>query len=311
MTIVLTLLAWSSVPLFLRHFAESIDAWTSNGWRYGFSALLWAPVLVLAAGRRRLPAGLWRAAAVPSIINAAGQVTFTWAHYRIDPGLLTFGLRSQMVFVAVGAYLLFPAERRVIRTRGYLAGLAALLAGTAAAVLLGEAPLRVERVSGVVLSVASGFFFAAYGLAVRRYMTGIRSAIAFAAISQYTAVAMVVLMLALGDRGGRGALDLSGGQLGLLLLSGLIGIALGHVLFYASIARLGVAVASGVLQLHPFLVSVASFFLFREILAPAQWAGGCVAVGGAIIMLVVQRRVSRREHIDESIVAIAEGEGGS
>ncbi|MHC4165165.1 MAG: EamA family transporter, partial [Planctomycetota bacterium] len=96
LTIMLTLLGWSSVPLFLRHFAESIDAWTSNGWRYGFSALLWAPVLLVAVSRRRLPAGLFRAAIVPSCINAMGQVSFTWAHYKIDPGLLTFGLRSQM-----------------------------------------------------------------------------------------------------------------------------------------------------------------------------------------------------------------------
>ena len=117
LTIVLTLLGWASVPLFLRHFADSIDAWTSNGWRYGFSALLWAPVLVIGFCRRRLPAGLWRAAIVPSIVNCAGQVTFVVAHYKIDPGLITFGLRSQMVFVAVGAYLLFPIERPIIRSR--------------------------------------------------------------------------------------------------------------------------------------------------------------------------------------------------
>ncbi len=47
LTITLTLLGWSSVPLFLRHFVDLIDPWTSNGWRYGFSALLWAPVLVI------------------------------------------------------------------------------------------------------------------------------------------------------------------------------------------------------------------------------------------------------------------------
>ncbi|MHC4385308.1 MAG: hypothetical protein ACYS0J_21120, partial [Planctomycetota bacterium] len=105
MTVTLTLIGWSSVPLFLRYFADSIDAWTSNGWRYGVSALLWAPVLVIFACRRRLPAGLWRAAIVPSVINSCSQVIFCYAHYKIDPGLLTFGLRSQMIFAAVGAYL--------------------------------------------------------------------------------------------------------------------------------------------------------------------------------------------------------------
>jgi drug/metabolite transporter (DMT)-like permease len=128
--IVATLIGWSSVPLFLKHFSHSIDAWTSNGWRYGFSALLWAPVLMYGAMRSSLPGGLWRAAIVPSIFNCAGQVCFTWAHYKIDPGLLTFGLRMQIVFVALGAYLLFPAERRVIRTPSFLLGAVTVFGGT-------------------------------------------------------------------------------------------------------------------------------------------------------------------------------------
>ena len=53
--VLMTLVGWSSVPLFLRYFADEIDVWTSNGWRYGFSAILWAPVLILGARRRTLP----------------------------------------------------------------------------------------------------------------------------------------------------------------------------------------------------------------------------------------------------------------
>src|SRR5262245_60769284 len=107
LTVVLTLVAWSAVPLFLRHFRELVDPWTANGWRYGISALVLAPVLVWYRVRGGLPPGVWRAAVVPSITNAAGQVCFCYAHYRIDPGLLSFGLRTQIVFSAVGAYLLF------------------------------------------------------------------------------------------------------------------------------------------------------------------------------------------------------------
>ncbi len=61
-----------------------------------------------------------------------------------------------------------------------------------------------------------------------------------------------------------------------------------------SIRRLGVAVSSGVLQLHPFTTAVASFFIFREVLTAAQWVSGFVAVGGAVLMLGVQGRRSRR-----------------
>lgn len=301
--IVMTLLGWSSVPLFLKHFAQSIDAWTSNGWRYGFSALLWAPVLMIGAMRGGLPAGLWRAAVVPSAFNAAGQVCFTWAHYKIDPGLLTFGLRLQIVFVAVGAFLMFPVERRVIRRPAFMLGAAAVLAGTLGTILLDPASgLRDlgERADaawllGVSLAVGSGLFFALYALSVRHYMHGTSSITAFAAISQYTAGVMVVLMLLLGDEGGITAARLPGGQMGLLLFSAVIGIALGHVFYYAAIARLGVAVSTGVVQLQPVLVLAASAWMFGERMTKGQVACGIAAIAGAAVMLAEQHRLARAD----------------
>ncbi len=302
----MTLVGWSSVPLFLYHFRDQIDFWTSNGWRYGFSALLWLPVLLAVLVRGRLPRGLWVASIVPSAVNAAGQVCFTWAHYCINPGMVTFGLRTQLVFVAIGAWLLFPSERAVIRTRGYLLGMAALLVGTTLVLLSGidGGPAEGEnRLLGVPLAILSGLLFAGYGLSVRRFMSGFHPVIAFAAICQYTGGAMVALMFLFGDAcadgaflGLRGmtALEMSTEQFLYLLLSAVIGIALGHVFYYIAIANLGVAVAAGVLQLQPFLVALAQIPLFGAVLAPTQWAGGCLAVLGALAMLEMQRRVSAR-----------------
>ena len=364
LTLVLTLLGWSSVPLFLRHFAHSIDFWTSNGWRYGFSALVWLPVLIFVAmngargaGRTSgggLPTGLWKAALVPSIINAAGQICFTWAHYRIEPGLVTFGLRTQLVFVAIGAWLLFPSERAVIRKPGYLLGAVILLIGMSAVILMAEPKKAIDDVGsalgestrqrqpnletaqspfanqhtsmetglaapgdsaahfqGVALAIASGMLFAGYGLAVRKYMHGVNSVLAFAAICQYTAAAMVALMLIFGAKSGLTVLELPGNQVFWLLCSALIGIAIGHVFYYFSLARLGVAVTAGVIQLQPFLVAVASLWLFNEVLTGWQWAGGTLAVCGAMMMLGVQWRLSQQKPKIEEPLAIAEGESGS
>ena len=293
LTIVLTLVAWSSVPLFLRHFVDLIDPWTSNGWRYGFAAALWAPVLVIGLLRGRLRPGLWKAAIIPSIVNAVGQVTFVCAHYQIEPGLLSFGLRSQIIFAAVGAYLLFPDERRVIRSWSYVLGVIVVIGGTSGALLMGKERPDAAATLGILLAIASGLLFALYALAVRKYMRGTNSVVAFAVISQYTAAAMVVLMLLFGRRSGVEAIELERSEFLLLLLSAVIGIALGHVLYYMSIARLGVAVSAGVLQLHPFMVGVASLLLFGEVLTMAQWISGGVAILGAMMMLSVQGRVSR------------------
>lgn len=295
-TLLLTLLGWSSVPLFLKHFAALIDPWTSNGWRYGFSALLWAPVLLHAARGRALPRRLWTLAFVPGVFNCLGQVCFTTAHYHIGPGLLTFGLRMQIIFVAAGAAMLFPTERRVVHSRGFLGGVALVLGGTIGVVLLGQADVTAGASGlGVGLAVASGLLFACYALAVRKFMHGIAPVTAFAAVSQYTAIGMVALMLAFGDRAGASVLDLAGMQIVWLLVSAVIGIALGHAFYYTAIARLGVAVSAGVIQLQPILVAVASYFLFGERLTAAQWACGAVAISGAGMILRTQQRAGARD----------------
>lgn len=294
LTILMTLVGWSSIPLFLKYFSEHVDPWTSNGWRYGASALFWAPVLIVTALRGRWPAGLWRAALIPGTINVCGQICFVWAHYQIEPGLLTFGLRSQIIFAAAGAYLLFPHERAVIRTPTYLLGAVLVVVGTSGSILLSPQSIDWSRLAGVGLAVASGGLFACYALSVRKYLPMVTSVMAFAAISQLTAAVMVGLMFLLGERFGAAVWDLSREQFVWLLMSALIGIALGHVFYYMSIARLGVAVSAGVLQLQPFLVAVASYVLFGEVLRLGQWLSGGIAVCGALLMLAIQLHVSKQ-----------------
>ncbi|MCC7388621.1 MAG: DMT family transporter [Phycisphaerales bacterium] len=309
-SVLMALIGWSSIPLFLKHFSHAIDPWTSNGWRYGFSALFWSPVIVWGLARSGLPRGIWRAALWPSLINCAAQVVFCWAHYKIEPGLLSFGLRSNIVFSVIGAAVLFASERRVIRSPVFLTGVCMVVAGTLGTVLLGkDGPPSGATRTGVLLAISAGAGFAGYALAVRRCMHGVNAIQSFAVISLYTAIGMVVIMLAIGERQGLTALDLIGrplgeavegerapfllDQFGMLLLSSVIGIALGHVAYYYAIARLGVAVSSGVIQLQPFFVSLASLALFDERLTGPQWASGSVAVFGATMLLVVQHFIRR------------------
>ncbi len=287
-----TLAGWSAVPLFLRYFADSIDVWTSNGWRYAFSALLWSPVLIWGLLRASLPKGLWKRALVPAMINSVGQVLFAWAHYKIDPGLLVFSLRFQIIFVALGAAILFANERSVIASKGFIFGMALVMGGTIGAVSMTREAFDGATIAGLLLAFGAGIGFAGYALSVRYFMQGIKPVIAFAAISQYTAAAMVVLMLVLGERMGLGALDMSGMNIFLLLLSAVIGIALGHVCYYTAIAKLGVAISTGIIQLQPFLVAVGSYFWFQEKLTSMQWISGMIAVLGAAMVLRVQHSKS-------------------
>ncbi len=323
LTVVLTLIGWSVTPLFIKHFSVPgtpgyIDAWTSNGWRYGFAALIWAPLLILAHRKGKLHPKLFVAAIVPGAINSISQVAFTWAHYKIDPGLLTFGLRAQMVVVAFGAAILFPIERMAIKRPAFLGGLLLVVLGTAGTIFFDDEFGNQSNTLGVVLALGAGAGFAGYALAVRYFMVGMNPLYSFAAISQYTAASMITLMLFFGENFGATAAQMPSTQFMWLLISSIIGIALGHVLYYISIERLGVAVSTGVIQLQPFVVAILSYIWFGEVLDLPQWVAGAMAVAGAVTMLAVQHRVMskvRKSKRDESgelpadhVAAAVEGE---
>lgn len=317
-TIVLTLLSWASVPLFLRSFRGDIDPFTANGWRYALSALIWLPVIVVAWRKGTLGRTIWKDALVPTAFNVVAQVFFGIAPYLIDPGLMTFGLRLQIVFAVAGAAVLIPAERELLRTPKMIAAIACVFVGTMGTILLGEKSLDVSsgrHVAGVVMSIAAGGLYAAYSLGVRRRLSHYHSLLAFSVVSQYTAVAMIATLLVAMGVGAAGVIpqgvaagllprDPIGSVLAmptrefiLLIISAVVGIGVGHSLYYYSIKRIGVAVSAGVIQLQPILVSIASMRLFGESFTLLQWIFGGFAVVSAIVMLVIQSRFSKRRHV--------------
>lgn len=310
-----SLLGWTMIPLFLRYFAtmpedQRIDPWALNGWRYAFSAFLWLPVLLPVAltpwlKRDPLPAGLWRKALVPSLFNGPAQVCFGIAPYYIDPGLMTFSLRVQIVFLTIGAALLFASERRIIRSPGFIVGILLVIGGTVATILQKPAGLGGGTALGISLSILSGLLYAGYALSIRKVMTGVNPIIAFAAVSQYTAVMLVAPMLFLSRDAGMYVLELPGRELFLVALSAVIGIGIGHTLYFFSIARLGVAVSSGVVQLQPITVSICSFFVFKEQLTRGQWATGVLAIIGAGLMLATQHILGKRDRAAAAASAAA------
>lgn len=212
--------------------------------------------------------------------------------------MVTFGLRTQLVFVAIGAWFLIPAERGVLRSRQYLGGAALLVAGLLPILLGGEggrgAPPGGSIPLGIALSVFAAASYGAYGLAVRRNMQSYHPITAFAVICQITALGLIALMLVFGRDHGAYVPQLPASVLASLAISAFVGIAIGHVFYYVSIAKLGVAITSGVLQLQPFLVSVASYFLYGERFTWWQWTGGMVAICGATLMLAAQGSGSRK-----------------
>lgn len=305
--LILTSLAcWTTIPLFLRFFTSQVDGWTANGWRYGFSALLWLPLLLIAARKGTLPPGLWKAALWPSAFNTAAQVCFGLAPYFVDPSLMTFSLRFQIVFVTCAAAIMFPAERTIIKKPGFILGIVMVVGGTLLTIALTPGGLGKGTAVGVALSIASGLLYAGYALSVRATMHGMKPLLAFSAVSQLTAVGMIVLMVLFArdlrtneHDFGLGVLHMSGSMWAMMLASAVIGIGIGHTAYFKSIQALGLAVSAGVVQLQPIAVSIIAPFLFPkdEHLSALQWATGLIAVGGAATMLITQHLAARNKAI--------------
>jgi drug/metabolite transporter (DMT)-like permease len=292
--IVATLLGWASVLLFLKHLTPYIDGWTANGWRYGVSAALWLPLLLAGLHRGTLPDRLWQRALIPSLLNCIGQSCFAQMPYYILPGLGGFLLRVSLVTSTGGALLLFADERPLVRSPLFWAGMGLVVAGSAGTIFNGGTPIEGGSATGIILGLCAGAFFGLYGVSVRYWMRGVPVMTSFAVISLYTAAGMIALMLAFSPTAGRCAFDLSAFNWTMLILSALIGIALGHVFYYAAIARLGVAISSGIIQLAPFLGAAGSMLIFHEDLRPAQWASGLVILLGATTLLRAEQRRRRK-----------------
>ncbi len=252
------LLGWSSVLLFLHYLAPHIDVWTANGWRYGMCGLALLPMVGIGRRRGVVPPDIWRRAIPPAVFNSAGQVCFGASIYFIGPGLAGFLLRFSLVSSTFGAFALFADERVLLRSGVFWSGMLLIVVGSLATILLGAEPIVGDTVVGVLLGAAGGLLFGLYGVAVRYTMYGVPSLYSFSAISSLTALVMVALMLTLGRLHGLEAVTLAWPLVAALVSSALLGIVLGHIFFYAAIARLGVAVSGAIVQLAPFLGGVGS-----------------------------------------------------
>lgn len=298
--ILATLLSWASVFLFLKYLTGQIDPWTANGWRYGLSALLWLPVLLLGLYRGNLPDGIWRLAIVPAAINGVAQVMYASAPYYIGAGFAAFLVRVSVVSSMCGAFIMFSDERILLRSMKFWVGLALVVLGSCGTIYYSNEKFNGGAFIGIVCGAASGLLYGFYSVAVRYYMRGIPSLTAFAVICLYTAAGLIVPMVIFGRERGLVVRHLSGFAWSMLGLSAFLGIAMGHVLYYAAINRLGVAVSNGILQVAPFLTAIGSLILFGEQLTVGQWICGAILFVGAVLLLAAEQA---RHRVPSTVIA--------
>ena len=277
---------WSTVPLFLKYFTGYIDGWTANGLRYPFAALLYIPWLISFWHKGMLSARMWKLALVPAGINLVSQVLWAWTPYFIDPGLMAFLVRLSTVWTVIGSFLLFADERSLLKSSLFWSGFILAMGGFVAMILGGPSTFGRSTVIGIIMVILTSIGWAGYQLSVRRNMQHIDSRAAFGMISLITAGGLLLGMFSFGQP--HQALQMPAGVFVLVFLSGLVGIAMAHLLFYVALKRVGVAIASSTNLVSAFITALFSRVLFHEVLTWTQWTAGMALVVGGILLTRAQ-----------------------
>ncbi|MBN1268751.1 MAG: DMT family transporter [Kiritimatiellae bacterium] len=281
---------FASIPIFLKYFARTLDAWTVNGIRYAFAALFWLPFVVAAKARSAMDRRIWRDAVPPAAVNIIGQAAFALSPYYNDASVVGFVGRSSFLFAIVFGFWLLPRERPLARQPMFWIGACGTLAGLAA---LYAGGVRVGATSplGLTILLITALTWGLYSVLVGRRMMGYPTRLAFGVISLYTAAGLLVLLFLFGDW--RRAAGAGWRDWGLLWGSALIGIAFGHVFMYRAIRDLGPIITEGGLLLNPFVTSLGAFIFLGERMGGIEWVGGVLLVLGSFLLLAAKRQSVR------------------
>ncbi|HOE00826.1 MAG TPA: DMT family transporter [Kiritimatiellia bacterium] len=289
----LALFFWAVVPMMLVHFTQWMDPWTANGTRYFFAASFWLPFVVRAL-RCMTPAArrtAWRAAVIPAAAHGTAQVFFGIAPYFNNATLLNFGCRLSIPFATIFGFWLLKSERALARSPLFWAGLLCALGGFLLMFAQGLGESRASLL-GMLMLLGFSVTWGLYVVFVRRNLTAYPAHLAYGMVSVLTGIPLVGLMFAFGQWAELGHLTLP--QWGWLVLSSLLGLTLGHVLYYRAIRVMGPIASEGFMLLIPFQTAVLAHFLMGDQLTPTQWLAGAVLILGCVLLLRARFQQDRR-----------------
>lgn len=278
-----TLLFWSVGPIFIKYLTGYIDSWSQNMLRYLSACLFWLPFLLVSACRKRLDQRVWRKALVPAGANIVMQSLWAAAFYYIGPGFMVLLSKSSVIWIAAFSFIFFADERKLLGSWRFWLGLGLSVAGLMGVVVCGQDFALPQQATGVAIGLATAFMWGLYTVSVKAAFRDIPSHSGFSVISIYTVAGLCVLGLVFGRPAE--CLKMPAWPWVCVVISGLLAIALGHVLYYAAVKRIGATVPSLMLLSTPFAVLAISRVVFDESLSALQWLFGCVLLAGSALTI--------------------------
>ncbi len=291
MALVGTAITFIAVPVIIRYLTGHLDTWTQNAFRYLTAFVIWTPFLIIRMRQGRVDVGIWRKALVPTLLNVIQQILYTTSFYYIEPAFMSLLVKTSLIWIMVFALLIFPDERRLLRSWSFWSGLPLCVIGVIGVMIFKEGFTLKGTVVGILLTLASGFSWGVYTVSVRYFFKDVDSRTGFAVIAVYTTVALVLLALIFGNP--LQGLNMPPGAWTGVIASGLLGIAFGHVLYFVAIGRIGATISALFLLVTPLGVYAVTHYLFGEVLGVKQWIAGLVLLSGAALVLWSQKSMRR------------------
>ena len=285
-----TLLCWSSAPLFIKYLTGPLDLWTQNLLRYASAMLFWLPFLIADARAGRLPKAVWKRALLPFIPNFIMQNLWAAAFYYIDPGFTSLLSTTAFLWVIILSIIFFAEERRLLTNRLFRLSILLSVVGLAGVIRFHPAFMKSFTKIGIAIVLLYGLIWGFYAVAVKIAFRNIDSRTGFSVVSIYTTIGLFILILFKGQPAK--CLEMSAAGWTATVVSGITGIALGHVLYYTSIRRLGSTTPSLVQLTQPFVVAIISYFTFKEALNPLQWVFGTFLIAGSALAILAEKKLA-------------------
>ena len=283
------LVCWATGPILIKYLTDYTDSWTQNALRYSAACAFWLPFVVYIAARNTFPRKTWRRAVVPSIANVAMQSLWAAGFYRLAPGFMTLLTSTSILWVTSFSLVFFPEERSLMRSPRFWLGLGLSLTGLLGVVYFKEDFTAAGTRLGIAIALSEAFMWGVYAVSVKIALRDIDSRTGFSVISLYTTAGLWGCALLLGHPGQ--ALHIDVGPWAAIVVSAILSIALAHVLFYASIRRIGATIPMLVNLSLPFIVLGMSSVFFRERLNALQLLFGVVLLLGSASSIWAQQHL--------------------
>lgn len=287
-----TLVFWSIGPICIKYLAGYVGPWSQNALRYSVACLFWLPFLLFMMRRGTFDSRTWRRAILPSAANVVMQSLYATAFYYIEPAFLTLLSNTSALWVAGFSLALFPQERPLARSPRFWGGLGLSLIGLFGVLYFREGFTAAGARIGILLALLQAFMWGVYTISVKIGLRDIDSRSGFSVISLYTAGGLWLCTIVFGDPGR--AVAMGPWPWAAVIFSGVTGIALAHVLYYAAIRRIGATIPMLLVLTQPFLVFSLSSVLFRERLNGSQLLSGVLLLAGSGLSIWAQQHLKSR-----------------